>query len=127
MTNGEFLDFVESGGYQNKELWTKEGRCCVYLMLWSWLFDTMSHALQGGSGCSIARPATLHSGCALKAVRVAVGLTLPHTLTVTCRRRRRRMEPMDLRPAAATAAASSSEIERHFIYAIVYMICMSLH
>lgn len=26
VTNCEFLDFVESGGYQNKELWTKEGR-----------------------------------------------------------------------------------------------------
>ena len=25
VTNGEFLEFVESGGYQNKDLWTEEG------------------------------------------------------------------------------------------------------
>ena len=25
VTNGEFLEFVESGGYQNKDLWTLEG------------------------------------------------------------------------------------------------------
>ena len=25
MTNGEFLEFVESGGYRNRHLWTDEG------------------------------------------------------------------------------------------------------
>ena len=25
VTNGEFLEFVESGGYQKREFWTKEG------------------------------------------------------------------------------------------------------
>lgn len=25
ITNGEFLEFVESGGYQRKELWSEEG------------------------------------------------------------------------------------------------------
>ena len=25
VTNGEFLEFVESGGYQNRHLWTDEG------------------------------------------------------------------------------------------------------
>jgi formylglycine-generating enzyme required for sulfatase activity len=28
VTNGEFLEFVESGGYQNKDLWTQEGMEC---------------------------------------------------------------------------------------------------
>ena len=26
VTNGEFLEFVESGGYQNRQLWTDEGQ-----------------------------------------------------------------------------------------------------
>ena len=26
VTNGEFLEFVESGGYRNKDLWTDEGQ-----------------------------------------------------------------------------------------------------
>ena len=25
VTNGEFLEFVESGGYQNRDLWSEEG------------------------------------------------------------------------------------------------------
>ena len=25
VTNGEFLEFVESGGYQQRDLWTDEG------------------------------------------------------------------------------------------------------
>ena len=34
VTNGQFLEFVESGGYQNRDLWTDEGQLthtlCVY-------------------------------------------------------------------------------------------------
>ena len=26
VTNGDFLEFVRSGGYQNRELWTDEGK-----------------------------------------------------------------------------------------------------
>ena len=32
VTNGEFLQFVESGGYQNKDLWTDEGINCIYTL-----------------------------------------------------------------------------------------------
>ena len=30
VTNGEFLEFVESGGYQNRQLWTDEGQGIRY-------------------------------------------------------------------------------------------------
>ena len=31
VTNREFLEFVESGGYQNKDLWTQEGMANISL------------------------------------------------------------------------------------------------
>ena len=30
VTNGEFLEFVESGGYHNRDLWSEEGNVQLY-------------------------------------------------------------------------------------------------
>ena len=44
MTNGEFLEFVESGGYQNRDLWSEEGNyvfllhistTCMYMYVYN--------------------------------------------------------------------------------------------
>ena len=34
ITNGEFLDFVNDGGYENKEYWSEEGmNLCMYVFV----------------------------------------------------------------------------------------------
>ena len=47
VTNGEFLEFVESGGYQNKDLWTLEGMECETSS------DGLHEGLQTAHGCDM--------------------------------------------------------------------------
>jgi 5-histidylcysteine sulfoxide synthase len=55
VTNGEFLEFVESGGYQNKDLWTQEGwkwvefRCARHPTFW-----VCSEGCKSGCGADLS-------------------------------------------------------------------------
>ena len=67
--NGEFLEFVESGGYQNRQLWTDEGKYSS--RDWNVHYNSMEY-VQVGSGWSFALLVILHSGCVVIDVRVDV-------------------------------------------------------
>ena len=87
MTNGEFLQFVESGGYQNKDLWTDEGITCIYKCIvmcnglclgWKWVqfrcarhptFWVCSEGCKSGCGADLAS----YSHCNLPSAPSASG------------------------------------------------------
>jgi formylglycine-generating enzyme required for sulfatase activity/SAM-dependent methyltransferase len=62
VTNGEFLEFVESGGYRNKDIWTDEGwkwvefRCARHPTFW-----VCSEGCKSGCGADLAS----HTHCNL--------------------------------------------------------------
>ncbi|XP_062622318.1 uncharacterized protein LOC134283831 [Saccostrea cucullata] len=61
ITNGEFLEFVESGGYEDEKFWTEEG--------WKWkeyrqskhpVFWVCNHGCKGGCGADLSQYSHCH-------------------------------------------------------------------